>query len=423
MSRRSDQRAALERAPDGGSRQPGVTDYTGDVAATGRDGGRALRVLALVAAVTGLVILTAAACVLSYASVHALALAAGVSGSLARIYPLTFDAMLVVAGCSVLALRGAGVVSRIYGWLCLLALLAMLGAAGTVHAAGIRVPHRSAEIAAAVIPWALVLIAFGLLLALLRNAQRKRVAQRSATASPGTWPTDSEPVPGLAPGPMHGPIPGESPGPALRPAPGPMAGTRPAPAGPGKLADLLAGPAVSWPETTPATDASPQPAGILPPAEAPGPELAPEAGPGAVPVPGAAPEAVSSTMPASEPASEPEPVQRPASEPEPGAEITGSDDATATEPADGTGPGNATEPADAAYSAEPTEDPATESGPVPQAPAPDALAQQAPDTLAPPAPDAPAPQSPVSPLSVPPASPPVFDRPRSSPTPPRGARK
>ncbi len=61
-----------------------------------------------VAVAVGLAALTAAACVLSYSSVHHFAMQAGVSASLARIYPLIFDAMLAVAGCSVLALRGAG---------------------------------------------------------------------------------------------------------------------------------------------------------------------------------------------------------------------------------------------------------------------------------------------------------------------------
>ena len=89
----------------------------------GSDAGRVLRVLALIAVAVGLTALTAAACVLSYSSVHHLATQAGVHGRLARIYPLIFDAVLVVAGCSVLGLRGAGLVSRLYSWLCMLVLL------------------------------------------------------------------------------------------------------------------------------------------------------------------------------------------------------------------------------------------------------------------------------------------------------------
>ena len=94
------------------------------LAHSGRDAGRVLRILALIAVAVGLAALTAAACVLSYSSVHHLAIQAGVHGRLASVYPLIFDAILVVAGCSVLALRGAGLVSRLYSWLCMLVLLA-----------------------------------------------------------------------------------------------------------------------------------------------------------------------------------------------------------------------------------------------------------------------------------------------------------
>jgi len=57
------------------------------------------------------ILLAAAAFVLSYAGIHAVALSAGVSPRLAKLYPLIFDAMLVVACAAVLALRGAGLPS------------------------------------------------------------------------------------------------------------------------------------------------------------------------------------------------------------------------------------------------------------------------------------------------------------------------
>ena len=151
----------------------------------GRDAGRALRVLALVAVAVGLAGLTAAACVLSYSSVHHLAIQAGVYGRLASIYPLIFDAMLVVAGCSVLALRGAGLVSRVYSWLCMLVLLAALAAGGTIRATAVVVPHKAAAVVAAIVPWALVLIGFGLLLALLRYARLRRLGKRNGLAAAG----------------------------------------------------------------------------------------------------------------------------------------------------------------------------------------------------------------------------------------------
>ncbi len=147
------------------------------------ENGRALRALALVAVVVGLVALTTAACVLSYSSVHDFALRAGISRSLAKFYPDICDAMLVMAGCSVLSLRGAGLLSKAYAWVCFILLLGALAASSAVHEAGLSVPLRAAEITAAVFPWAVVLVAFGLLLALLRHTRRRRQGQKSGSAA------------------------------------------------------------------------------------------------------------------------------------------------------------------------------------------------------------------------------------------------
>ncbi|HEX9035047.1 MAG TPA: DUF2637 domain-containing protein, partial [Streptosporangiaceae bacterium] len=142
MARKTDRSGAglaiaSDKASGPGGPGPGGIAGLAQQGTPRRDAGRVLRVLALVAVATGLAVLTAAACVLSYGSIHALATDAGISAPLARLYPLIFDALLVLAGCSVLALRGAGIVSRIYAWLCLLILLAGLAAGGVVHAAGI----------------------------------------------------------------------------------------------------------------------------------------------------------------------------------------------------------------------------------------------------------------------------------------------
>jgi Protein of unknown function (DUF2637) len=146
------------------------------------DGHGGLRLLALAAVALGVLLLAAAAFVLSYAGIHAVALSAGVSPRLARIYPLIFDAMLVVAGAAVLALRSAGLPSRSYAWLSMLALLAAAAAADALHATGTRLPRRPAAATAAVIPWALVLIGFGLLLCMLRHARLRRAAAAAAAA-------------------------------------------------------------------------------------------------------------------------------------------------------------------------------------------------------------------------------------------------
>jgi Protein of unknown function (DUF2637) len=150
---------------------------------------RVLRLLALTAVSLGVLVLAAAAFLLSYPGIHAIALQAGVSPPLARVYPVILDAMLVIACAAVLSLRGAGAISRSYAWLALLVLLAAAAGADALHSAGIRLPHRPAAAAAAIIPWALVLIGFGLLLAMLRHARlhRAAVAARDTFASgPGT---------------------------------------------------------------------------------------------------------------------------------------------------------------------------------------------------------------------------------------------
>ena len=152
------------------------------------DAHRVLRFLALAAVTLGVLALAAAAFVLSYPGIHALALTAGVSPALARIYPLAFDAMLVVASAAVLSLRGAGVITRCYAWLAMLLLLCAAAGADALHATGARLPHRAAAATVAIVPWVFVLLGFGLLLAMLRQARLHRAptAQARAIAAPGT---------------------------------------------------------------------------------------------------------------------------------------------------------------------------------------------------------------------------------------------
>jgi hypothetical protein len=127
--------------------------------------------------------MTAAACVLSYSSVNFFATDAGVPAPLARLYPLIFDAMLVVAGWAVLALGGAGFVSRLYAWLCLFIALAALAGISVVHAGGVRIAEQPLKIGATVAPFAFVLIGLGLVLALRRHARSGRQARSSLWAT------------------------------------------------------------------------------------------------------------------------------------------------------------------------------------------------------------------------------------------------
>jgi hypothetical protein len=146
---------------------------------------RALRVLGLAAVGFGVAALAAATFVLSYSAVHVLALQAGVAPRLARGYPLLIDAMLVIVLAAVLALRGAGLPSRLLAWATLLAVLATAASADALHAAGRKLPARGAAITAAVLPWVLVFLAFALLLAMLRYARLRRV---TAAAPPAHEP-------------------------------------------------------------------------------------------------------------------------------------------------------------------------------------------------------------------------------------------
>ena len=143
----------------------------------------ALRVLATAAVSVGLAALAGGTFVLSYSGIHALALHAGIAPRLARGYPLLLDAMLVIALAAVLALREADRPSRLLAWTTLLAVLAAAAGGDALHAAGHRLPGHVAAIAAAVLPWVLVFLAFALLLAMLRHARMRRLAAIPAAAA------------------------------------------------------------------------------------------------------------------------------------------------------------------------------------------------------------------------------------------------
>ena len=143
---------------------------------------RATRVLGVAAVGLGVAALAGATFVLSYSAIRTLALQAGVSPRLARGYPLLIDAMLVIVLAAVLALRGAGLPSRLLAWATLLAVLAAAAGADALHAAGRKLPDRGAAIGAAVLPWVLVFLAFALLLAMLRYARLRRVSDATTLA-------------------------------------------------------------------------------------------------------------------------------------------------------------------------------------------------------------------------------------------------
>ena len=170
----------------GGSAQAGAAPGgTAEVAgARPEKAPRAWRILGLAAVCLGLAALAAATFVLSYSAIRAIALEAGITPRLARGYPLLVDAMLVIALAAVLALRGAGLPSKVLAWLTLLVVLAAAAGADGLHAAGRALPHQPAAIAAAVLPWVLVFIAFALLVTMLRHARLRRTAGTRVSVAP-----------------------------------------------------------------------------------------------------------------------------------------------------------------------------------------------------------------------------------------------
>jgi hypothetical protein len=233
---------------------------------------RALRSLAFAAVIIGVLVLAAAAFALSYSGIHAIALAAGVSPALAKLYPVIFDAMLVIAAAAVLSLRTASFATRCYAWLCLLLLLFAAAGADALHATGNSLPHQVAAATVAIIPWALVLLGFGLLLVMLRHARlhRARPAQERADAVPRTAAPPATaalpvPVPAAAAPAIAAP-------PAITAAP------------PAAATPAAAPPAAAPPKAAPPV---PVPAAAAPPTAAPPAAAPPKAAP-PVPVPAAA---------------------------------------------------------------------------------------------------------------------------------------
>jgi hypothetical protein len=111
----------------------------------------------------------AAAFVFSYAGVHAIALLGGVSAQLARYYPGLFDAVLVIACVAAITLRDGRWWARLWAWLVIIVLLAAIGTTDVLHAMNYTLRHRTTEGIVAAAPVVAVLLAFSLLLTMLRR--------------------------------------------------------------------------------------------------------------------------------------------------------------------------------------------------------------------------------------------------------------
>ncbi len=124
----------------------------------------------LVNLLVALVVIAVAAAtfVFSYDGLHAIALLGGMSRQLARYYPGLFDAVLVIACVAAVMLRDGRWWARLWAWVVVFVVLAAIGGADVLHAGNYTLPHRTTEAIVAAAPVVAVLLAFSLLLTLLR---------------------------------------------------------------------------------------------------------------------------------------------------------------------------------------------------------------------------------------------------------------
>ncbi|GAA2995591.1 hypothetical protein [Streptosporangium longisporum] len=155
----------------------------------------ALRRTGIAVAGIGVAALTAAACVLSFEDLRALAVAGRAPAGLAYLYPAAFDALLVIAMIGVLLLRGGWWPVRLQAGLILTLLFAGAIAAEVVTAMRAAVDEQRAAIVVAVAPWVILVLALWLWLLLIKHAAARRAATDAASAGRSS-PRDIVPFPG-----------------------------------------------------------------------------------------------------------------------------------------------------------------------------------------------------------------------------------
>jgi hypothetical protein len=162
-----------------------MSDYPVVRAAQPGDSHLRLRLVALTAVVIGVMLVALAAFLFSYTGIRQIALQAGVSPGLARLYPLMFDAMLIVTCSAVLATRTAGWGTKSYVWVCLLLVVAAVAVGDALNATGVHLTGQAARATIAVVPWVLLLMGFGIWLVMLRHWRRVRMAEAVNGAEDG----------------------------------------------------------------------------------------------------------------------------------------------------------------------------------------------------------------------------------------------
>ncbi|MGW5490352.1 DUF2637 domain-containing protein [Streptosporangium sandarakinum] len=126
--------------------------------------------------------LTAAACVLSFEDLRALAVTGEADPGLAYLYPAAFDALLVIAMTAALLLWNGRWPARLQAGLVLALLLAAAAAAEVTTAVRAPVDVRQAAVGVAVAPWVMVLLALWLWFLLIKHGAGRRTASGPGTA-------------------------------------------------------------------------------------------------------------------------------------------------------------------------------------------------------------------------------------------------
>ncbi|MEU7900007.1 DUF2637 domain-containing protein [Nonomuraea sp. NPDC049152] len=165
--------------------------------------------------------LTAAACVLSFDDLRALAVAGTARADLAYLYPAAFDALLAVALISVLLLRSGRLLVRSQAAVVLVLLITAAAAVNVLVTTdgAARLPAVAVAVGVAVAPWVMLAVALWLWLVMIKHVHARRepadAAERTAERDivPFRGPSEAPPLAGTAeqepeePTPVVGPTP------------------------------------------------------------------------------------------------------------------------------------------------------------------------------------------------------------------------
>jgi hypothetical protein len=148
----------------------------------------------------GVAALAAGTFVLSYDDLRKLALRGGAPRHWAFLYPGMLDGLVVVIILAILTARRAGWFSRALRWLLLVVLVAGAGAAGVQRAVKgyAALPDTWVNVGVAVAPWAILIIAVWLWVAMIKqllSLRTRRTRSRSGEAALESGDPAVEPVP------------------------------------------------------------------------------------------------------------------------------------------------------------------------------------------------------------------------------------